>query len=109
MNKTHRKEPEIDGGEMLAEYDFTGKQGVRGKYYQAYRQGHAVRVSQPDGTVSVQYFTLDDGAVLLEPDVRAYFPDSEAVNAALRALIALVPNKPKASRRSRQVKTTQTG
>ena len=79
---------------LLPEYDFTGKQGVRGKYYQAYRQGHVVRVHEPDGSVTIRYFTLEDGAVLLEPDVREYFPNSEAVNTALRALIALIPNQP---------------
>jgi hypothetical protein len=35
--------------------------------------------------------TLEDGAVMLEPDVSAYFPDSEATNRALRGLIALIP------------------
>jgi hypothetical protein len=80
--------------EMLPEYDFTGKPGVRGKYYQAYRQGHTVKVYQSDGTVNVQYFTLEDGAVILEADVRQYFPTSEAVNTALRSLIALIPSKP---------------
>lgn len=52
---------------MRAEYDFTGKKGVRGKYAQAYRQGHTVRITKEAGTVSVQYFTLEEGAVLLEP------------------------------------------
>ena len=80
--------------EMLPEYDFSGKQGVRGKYYQAYQQGHAIRVYQDDGSVTVQYYTLEDGAVMLEPDVREYFPDSESVNRALRSLIALIPDKP---------------
>lgn len=79
---------------MLPEYDLTGKQGVRGKYYQAYRQGHTVKVYQEDGTVSVQYFTLEDGAVMLEADVREYFPSSESVNQALRSLITLIPKKP---------------
>jgi hypothetical protein len=78
---------------MLPEYDFTGKQGVRGKYYRAYRQGHTVRINRTDGTADVQYFTLEEGAVMLEPEVRAYFPNSEAVNAALRSLIALIPAK----------------
>jgi hypothetical protein len=41
----------------------------------------------------VQYFTLEEGAVMLEPDVREYFPDSEAVNKALRSLIMLIPQK----------------
>ncbi len=107
--KTHIEEPETEGGEMLAAYDFTGKQGVRGKYDQAYRQGHAMRIHQEDGTISLQYFTLEDGAVMLEPDVRAYFPDSEAVNTVLRSLIALVPSKHNANRRHRKLRTRPTG
>ena len=76
---------------MRAEYDFSG--GVRGKHYEAYRQGHTVKVQREDGTVDVHYFALEEGAVLLEPDVRQYFPDSESVNKALRTLIDLVPAK----------------
>ena len=75
--------------EMRPEYDFS--EGVRGKHYQAYRQGHTVKIHQPDGNLLVQHFTLEDGAVFLEPDVREYFPDAEAVNKALRGLIALFP------------------
>lgn len=78
---------------MLREYDFAGKKGVRGKYYRAYQEGHSVMVHEADGTVTIRYFTLEDGAVMLEPDVRLYFPNSDAVNAALRSLIALVPLK----------------
>ena len=74
------------------EYDFRG--GVRGKHHKAYAQGHTLRIHKADGTTPVQYFTLEDGAVLLEPDVRQYFADSEAVNDALRTLIALVAHKP---------------
>jgi hypothetical protein len=37
---------------------------------------------------------LEDGAVMLEPDVRAYFPTSVSVNKALRALIEIIPQKP---------------
>lgn len=89
------KKPEVElDDDMLPEYDFSkmGK-GVRGKFYKAYRAGHTVRIHKEDGTVEVHYYTLEDGAVLLEPDVREYFPDSEAVNEALRGLIALIPNK----------------
>ncbi|MBI4492706.1 MAG: hypothetical protein HY690_07955 [Chloroflexi bacterium] len=57
--------PEAD--EMAAEYDLRG--GIRGRYYERYRQGTNV--------------------VLLEPDVAAVFRDSEAVNRALRLLIDL--------------------
>ncbi len=77
--------------DMCPEYDFSGRRGERGRYYQAYRQGHSVKIHKDDGTVETHYFTLEDGAVTLEPDVFAYFPDSETVNRALRGLIALIP------------------
>ena len=51
--------------EMRDEYDIRG--GVRGKYFERYRQGTNV--------------------VLLEPDVAAVFHDSQSVNRALRMLI----------------------
>ena len=56
---------EVSGEQMRAEYDIRG--GVRGKYYERYRQGTNV--------------------VVLEPDVAAVFHDAEAVNRALRMLI----------------------
>ena len=71
---------------MLPEYDLGGKKRVRGKYYHAYQQGHTVRIHQKDGSITTQYFTLEEGAILLDPDVREYFPDSESVNQALRGL-----------------------
>jgi hypothetical protein len=40
---------------------------------------------------------LEDGAVMLEPDVRKYFPTSDAVNKALRSLIEIAPAKKCAS------------
>jgi len=61
--KTTVREPEI-----RAQYDFRG--GVRGKYSARYAEGTSV--------------------VLLEPDVAKHFPDSQAVNDALRALVAIV-------------------
>lgn len=78
---------------MKKEYDFTGMSGVRGKYYKAYRKGHTVTVHNQDGTATVQYFTQEDGAVMLEPDVRKYFSTSDAVNKALRMLISIFPEK----------------
>ena len=51
--------------DMLAEYDFS--QGVRGKYAKRYAEG--------------------TNLVVLSPDVAEFFPDSEAVNTALRALV----------------------
>lgn len=71
------------------EYDFRG--GVRGKHHRAYQHGYRTRIHKVDGTVEEREYSLPDGAVLLDPDVRAYFPDSEAVHAALRGLISLLP------------------
>lgn len=80
--------------EMKSEYDFANMTGaIRGKYYKAYRAGHKVEIHQADGTTSVQYFKLEEGAVMLEPDVKKYFPNSESVNKALRSLIAIIPSK----------------
>ena len=94
MNKESSNPVDAEQDDMRPEYDFTRMQGgVRGKYYQAYRAGHTVKIHKADGTTVVQYFQLEDGAVMLEPDVREYFPDSEAVNKALRSLIALIPQK----------------
>ena len=73
---------------MRPEYDFSD--GVRGKHHKALQQGHTVKIDQADGTTLVQHFKLEEGTVMLEPDVRRYFPDSEAVNTALRCLIPLV-------------------
>jgi hypothetical protein len=51
--------------EILEEYDFSG--GVRGKYARKYRRGSNV--------------------VVLDPDLAKRFPNSRAVNQALRTLV----------------------
>ncbi len=80
MNNPNSEQPNITDDEMLPEYDFTG--GVRGKHYQADRQGHTVTIHQTDNTEIVQDFNLEDGAIMLDPDVREYFPDAATVNSA---------------------------
>ncbi len=87
MKKDTENNSTVDRDDMLPEYDFSGMQGVRGKYCRAYRQGHKVTIHEADGSTTVQYFKLEDGAVMLDPDVREHFPDSDAVNAALRSLV----------------------
>ena len=77
--------------DMQPEYDFSGKQGVRGKYYQRLRDGYTVKIHQEDGTTLIQQAVRPEGTVTLDPDVREYFPDAEAVNKALRALIQPIP------------------
>jgi len=64
MNRTKKA---VADDEILSEYDFSA--GVRGKYYQSYRQGSNI--------------------VLLDHDIAEAFPDAAAVNEALRMLIKL--------------------
>ena len=64
MNQTVNSDQNDD---LRPEYDFSG--GVRGKHYQAYRQGTNV--------------------VFLDPDVARVFKDSASVNRALRLLVKL--------------------
>lgn len=80
---------QTDDNGMLPEYDFSN--GIRGRHYRAYQQGYQVIVHKVDGTTEVRDFALPDGAVVLDPDVREYFPDSETVNRTLRELIHLIP------------------
>ena len=76
---------------MRKEYDFTG--GVRGKHYKAMQAGYTITIHKADGTTVVKDVMPKEGAVVLEPDIRAYFPDSESVNRTLRCLIPLLPKK----------------
>lgn len=91
MNETNTNlQSELDE-EMEPLYDFSG--GVRGKHAQAYGLGYQVIIHKEDGTTEVQEFTLPEGAIMLDPDVRPYFPDAESVNRALRGLIQLIPHQ----------------
>jgi hypothetical protein len=54
MSKTNDTPSQLDEDDLLPEYDFS--KGVRGKYYQAYQQGHSVTISHQDGTTTTQYF-----------------------------------------------------
>lgn len=59
--------------EMRAEYDFS--HGVRGKYAKRYERGTNI--------------------VVLDPDLADLFPDSKAVNDALRILVKVARQKVK--------------
>lgn len=67
--------------------------GIRGKHSAAYRRGHTIKVRQDDGTITVQKFIPDSDAIIIDRDVRAYFPDADSINNALRAIIGIIPNK----------------
>lgn len=99
MKKATIKIRNVEDNAMRAEYDFRG--GVRGKHYRAMQAGYSVTVHKADGTTFVKEVMPKEGAVLLEPDIHAYFPDSESVNRTLRCLIPLLSPK----RRARAKKT----
>jgi len=81
-----KNKKELNENKMRDEYDFS--KGVRGKHYKTYRNGHSVIINKDDGTQTIQYFKEEDGAVMLDPDIRVHFPNSESVNKALRSLIS---------------------
>lgn len=70
--------------EMRDEYDFSGKKGVRGKYFEAMQNGHITIIHKSDGSTVVK----QTRPIYLDEDVQAHFPDQKAVNQALRGLIA---------------------
>ena len=94
MKKALIKIVQMENNNMRAEYDFTG--GVRGKHYKAMQTGYTITIHKADGTTVVKDVMPKEGAVVLEPDIRAYFPDSESVNRTLRCLIPLLPKKRRA-------------
>ena len=75
MSPDIKKTMEANDKGMRTEYDFTG--GTRGKHHRAMEAGYSVTVQQADGTSVTKEVVPTDGAVILEPDLRAYFPDSE--------------------------------
>ncbi|MBN2316853.1 MAG: hypothetical protein JXM79_23190 [Sedimentisphaerales bacterium] len=91
MKKKANNMAQMKDNDMRAEYDFRG--GVRGKHYRAMQAGYTMTIHESDGTTIVKDVIPKEGAVVLEPDVRAYFPDSESVNRTLRCLIPLLPKK----------------
>ena len=76
--------------EMRSHYDFS--KGVRGKYRHFIGQKRTIKIFRPDGTVTVEE-TEPEGVIVLEPDLLEFFPDSAAVNKALRGLVELIPKK----------------
>ena len=77
--------------EEIRPVDFSG--GLRGKHSAAYRRGHTVKVRQDDGPITVQKFVPDTDAVVIDRDIRTYFPDAASINNALRSLIGIIPHK----------------
>ncbi len=68
-------------------------QAVRGKHSERFRQGYTVEITQEDGSVQVQRFVPNADAVVIDKDVRKYFPDAASINKALRALIEIMPRQ----------------
>ena len=91
MNEKIQNELEDD---LREEYDLSQlKNPVRGKYYQQYREGHSVTIHHEDGTKTVEHFPAQNDVIILDSDVKKYFPNSASVNATLRSLIKLIPQQ----------------
>lgn len=97
MKKTQQEQPDAElDDDMLPEYDLRGKHLERGRYADLLKNGYSVAIINEDGTETVTHYPPPPprpNLVVLEPDVEAYFPDSESVNRALRSLIALIPKR----------------
>lgn len=91
MKKAEIKPAKMEEDDLRAEYDFRG--GVRGRHYRPLEKGYVIYIHQPDGTTVVKHMKLEKGMVRLHPDVQEYFPDAQAVDHALRSLIALIPKR----------------
>ena len=99
MNNTKSDRAQTADDDIRSEYDFS--EGVRGKHVAAMQDGYTITIQRADGTTVTREVKPTEGAIVLEPDVLRYFPDSESVNRALRTLIALFPKEPvRASRRA---------
>jgi hypothetical protein len=105
MKKVSTNTTHSDSDNMRAEYDFSG--GIRGKHYRAMQAGYTITIHHADGTTEVKEVDSQEGVVVLAPDVREYFPDSESVNTALRALIKLIPKKRHPAGKRRQATDTR--
>jgi hypothetical protein len=85
MKKKTSTKKTATGGD-ISETDFS--KGVRGKYAATLKEnGYTIRVHRSNGTFE-EKLVLGESLVSLDPDVRAYFPDSRAVNRALRKIIS---------------------
>lgn len=70
----------------ISETDFS--KGVRGKYAATLKKnGYTIRVHRSNGAIEEKR-VVGESLVSLDPDVQAYFPDSRAVNRALRKIIS---------------------
>ena len=57
--------PSEDDDDMLPEYDFSKQEGVRGKYYRAYHEGHTVTIHHADGRTTTRHYQPDKDAIVL--------------------------------------------
>ncbi|MDH5667406.1 MAG: hypothetical protein OEY86_05275 [Nitrospira sp.] len=99
MKKVTSKIGQTEDIDMRSEYDF--RNGVRGKHHKAMQAGYTITIHNADGTRTVKEVMPKEGTVVLEPDIRPYFPDSDSVNRTLRCLIPLLPQKRRAKAKAK--------
>ena len=86
MKKISKPKTNGKPDEMLPHYDFSN--GVRGKHYKKFREGVNIRVLESGKSTKL---------VVLDDDIGNIFPDSKAVNDALRHLVAALPKRKRAA------------
>ncbi len=87
---------QVENDELRPEYDVTKLKGrVRGKYAAHMANGYTVTIHNSDGTKTIKKFGPTQNPIILDPDVQDYFPDSKAVNQALRELVRIAGKRVK--------------
>ncbi len=81
MKRTTKTQPKAETDDMLPHYDFSG--GVRGKHFKKFREGIDIQLLESGKRTTM---------VVLDDDLGKLFPDSKAVNDALRHLLAAMPS-----------------
>jgi hypothetical protein len=100
MKKKVVKSAQTAATPLRSEYDFSASK--RNPYTQRLREpGCTIRIFNEDGTFTEKNVP-NSMTVVLEPDVKEYFPNSAEVNRALRTLISLFPE----ARKSQVSKTS---
>ncbi len=91
--KSKRVRNNTNSTNEIPETDFSN--GVRDKYASGLKKnGYTIRVYRSDGSFKEKQVP-SESLVSLDPDIQAYFPDSTAVNRALRKLISTQQSKHK--------------
>ncbi len=87
--------PDVFDNDIFPVYDQVNisSDDLSRKHDKQYQKGHTVTILHQDETKTTDEFKPEkqDNVIILDPDVKKYFPNSESVNSTLRSLIKLIP------------------